>query len=511
MKILFIDNFPINFGVSYIATMLRLAGHEVELMDFQLSKWKGLDLYRDPSKYFSFDEISDTALKKKPDIIGFSVFSPNYMFYKCTAEAIRKRSKIPILVGGVLPTLKPELFMENTCCDFLFRGEGEPVIVELVEKIVAGKYHDMPNLVYRGEDGKIVYNEMSSLVEDLDEIPFYDKSLYSNSSDILLVLTSRGCVLACSYCSAGDFSKITVKPGSGVVRKRKVDCVIEEIKQALLVKSYNQIYFYDDFFITTTKWMSEFAERYSKEIGLPYYCEAFPATVTKDIACLLAKSGCKSVFMGFQTANDEYKKTVLKRRETKELVRKAKANLDAFGVHCALDHIFNFPGETREHIEESLNYYIENKIYSLNIFFLNYFPESGITQYAYDNGFLSQETYQKILKNEIMGEQSFKGTILNEDLANEQVRYAFLFRLINWLPGKLIKWIFKNKFERFLPTNRFLYYFVSMMTELKGKGRGLGYLLLILHLSFAKQKKSQLPHNGSLDSIPVKREGVAST
>lgn len=378
MKILFIDNFPINFGVSYIATILRLGGHDVELLDFQLPKWKGLDLYRDPSKYFSFDEVSDKALRAKPDIVGFSVFSPNYMFYKNAAEAIRKKSKVPILVGGVLPTLKPDLFMENTCCDYVFRGEAEPVILELVEKIAARKYHDAPNLVYRGKNGKIVYNEMSSLVDDLDNIPFYDKSFYSNDSDMLFILTSRGCVLACSYCSAGDYSKITVKPGSGVVRKRKVDCVIEEIKQALQRKPYKQIYFYDDFFITTTKWLSEFTERYSKEIGLPYYCEAFPATVTRDIASLLAKSGCESVFMGFQTANDEYKRTALKRRETKEQVRKAKTNLDAYGVHCALDHIFNLPGESQEHIEESLNFYIDNKVYSLGIHFLNYYPGIGI-------------------------------------------------------------------------------------------------------------------------------------
>lgn len=109
-----------------------------------------------------------------------------------------------------------------------------------------------------------------------------------------------------------------------------------------------------------------------------------------------------------------------------------------------------------------------------------------------------------------MGEQSFKGTILNEEKANEQVRYALLFRLINWLPGKWIKWIFKNNFERFFPTGKFFYYFVSMVTQLKG--RGLGYLFLIFYLSFAKQKKpNPLPLNGQTNSLPVKQEGVPST
>lgn len=486
MKILFIDNFPFNFGVSYVATILRSGGHEVELLDFQLPKWKGLDLYRDPSKYFSFDEVSDKALSRNPDIIGFSVFSPNYMFYKCAAEAIRKKSQVPILVGGVLPSLKPNLFMENTCCDYVFRGESETLILELVEKIKAGTYHDVPNLVYRGEGGKIVHNDMSSFVDDLDAIPFYDKGFYPDG-DLLMMISSRGCVLSCSYCFAGEYSKMTAKPGSGVVRKRKVDSVIDELKQALKFKPYKRIYFHDDFFVTTTKWLSEFAEKYSKEIGLPYYCMAFPATVTRDIASLLGKSGCKYVFMGFQTANDEYKRTVLQRKETKEQVLKAKANLEEFGIQCSVDLILNFPGETRAHIEESLNFFIDNKFYSLAIFFLNYYPESDITEYAYKNGFLSQEMYQKILRNEIMGEQSFKGTILDEKKANEQVQIAFLFRLISWLPGKWIILIFKYNLERFFPTNRFLYYFVSMLTELKG--RGLDYLKLVLYFSFSKQKE----------------------
>ena len=487
MKILIIDNFSTNFGTSILSAVLKKAGHEVVLQNYKLSKWKGIDQYTNPQKYFPFDKISESAIETTPDVIFFSVFSANYMFYKHTAEAIRHKTDIPILIGGVLPTLAPDLFMNDSCCDYLFRGDGEPVILDLIEKISNGKYQDVPNLVYRGETGEIIKNEMTSFVKNVNEIPFYDKHLYPDCFDSMLrVFSSRGCPLACAYCSAGAYSKVVAMPGEKTVRKRTVDNVIEEIKEALEIRPYKDIYFYDDFFITTKQWMSEFAEKYKKEINLPYSCLAFPASVAKkEIPALLAESGCKFISMGFQTANDEYKKKVLRRNETNAMVVTAMRNLDEVGIKYALDHIFNLPGETREHVKESLDFYVDNNFRdnsrrSLTIYFLNYYPDSPFVTYANENGYFTSEQYSKIMKNEMLGEQSFKGTILDEKKAKEQVQYALLFRMISLLPGKWIKMMFKNNIQKFFPTNKYLYYFTSVVTTLRLIGMNkLQYVLKI--------------------------------
>lgn len=492
MRILFLGNFPINFGASSVATVLRQGGHDVHLINHPLSKWKDPIMYENPENFFCFDTISEEALNWKPDIIAFSIFSANFMFYKRATDAIRSKSDVPILVGGVLPTIKPDLFMDNSFCDFVFRGEAEAIILELVEKIQTGTFHDVPNLVYRGEDGKSVHNARITLEESLDSLPFYDKEFYPHNSKALFMITSRGCVLDCTFCAAGKYSRENVNKGDEIVRKRSVDSVIAEIKQAQEERTYKEIFFYDDFFITTSKWLTEFTEKYTKEINLPYTCIAFPATITPKIAELLAKSKCRMVLMGFQTANNEYKRNVLKRKETKEQVQKAKNTLDEYGVDFSLDHIFNFPGETPEHIKESLDFYIDNKVKNLSIFFLNYYPDNALTTYANDNGFFTPDQYAKILKNEMIGEQSYKGTITDVEKSKLTVQYAVHFRLMSFLPGNWVKWLFDKKVYRIFPTNRFVYYFISIISELAGRGlnKGLTFLFHVLFLSFSNKQYS---------------------
>lgn len=487
MKILFVDNFAINFGIALLSAVLKRAGHEVSLATYPLSKWKGIDIYRAPEKYFSFPKIASEIIRSRPAIVAFSVFSPNYMFYKRMAEALRKQCQLPILVGGVLPTLVPELFMENTCCDYLFRGEAEPVIAGLVEKIENGNFQDVPNLAYRSDREGIIYNEMTSFLEDIDSVPFYDKNLYPNIFKSLYILTSRGCPMTCTYCSAGKLSRKIIRPRSPIVRKRSVDCVIQEIKEALQEKPYERIFFYDDIFVGTLPWMEEFSDKYRREIGLPYFCTAVPAIINNENAALLAKSNCINVQIGFQTANDEYKRNVLSRMETKQQVANAIQHLRRHNIGFNLDHIFNLPGETREHIEESLDFYIEHKVHSLSIYFLNYFPDAPITQYAHKTGILNDADYARVMKNELVGEQSYKGTITDEKKSKEQVQFAILFRLLNFLPSRWVKFIFRYKGYKCFPTHRYFYYLISVLVEIKG--RGLHFLLIILQLFFSPKNR----------------------
>ena len=127
---------------------------------------------------------------------------------------------------------------------------------------------------------------------------------------------------------------------------------------------------------------------------------------------------------------------------------------------------------------------------TLNLFFLNYYPDSGITKYTKDHGFLSNDVYEKVMRNEMIGEQSFKGTILDEELAENQVKVAFLFRLATILPASLVIWMWKRETYKFFPTNRMLYYLFSGLCELKG--RGIMYLYMIIHLSFSASSFSDL-------------------
>ena len=159
-----------------------------------------------------------------------------------------------------------------------------------------------------------------------------------------------------------------------------------------------------------------------------------------------------------------------------------------------LDHIFNLPGETREHIKEALDYYIDNNVKALTIFFLNYYPDSALTKYSKDNGFLTPDQYDKIMKNEMLGEQSYRGTVTDPKKSDLQIQYAFLFRLIFLLPGTWVKWFFDKDIHLFFPTNRVSYYGISILSNLRGRGglsKSIDYLLFTLRTSFPQSKNSK--------------------
>lgn len=491
MRAVFVDNFPFNLGVVYIAPHLKMAGWEVEVLNYPISKTYGIDVYQRPEKYFSMDLVCDQVLSLKPDIICFSVFSSNFMFYKQLTRTIKEKCQIPIIVGGVLPTIAPEMFFRTTQCDFLFRGEAETVIDNVFRSVLAGEWHTIPNLAYRDKYGKPAFNEMKTFIRDLNGLPFYDKNIYANRTNSLFIITSRGCVMACTYCSAGEYSRLVSVPGKSLIRKRSVQDVIKEITQAIAEKEHKEIYFHDDFFITTHQWLEEFSEQYVRHVNLPYRCTAFPATITPNIADLLATSGCIQVDMGFQTANEEYKKTVLKRKESNVQIAKAIQLLEERGIEYSLDHILNLPGETKEHIADSLDFYLDNKIRSISVFFLNYYPKSPLAEYALNNGYITPENREQIENCELIGEQSYKGSIINEEKAREQVKFAFLLRLVNILPARMLRWMMKSGAYQYLPTNKHLYYFISMLSWAMEHGIKSLIITLFIYFNFSVGKQNK--------------------
>lgn len=97
MKVLFVDNFSINFGVMYLSSTLKEAGHSVELAHYPLTKFNDIDQYKQPDKYFDFKKITTQIIEKTPDVICFSIFSPNYQFYLHLARSIKQNSNTPII------------------------------------------------------------------------------------------------------------------------------------------------------------------------------------------------------------------------------------------------------------------------------------------------------------------------------------------------------------------------------------------------------------------------------
>jgi len=170
-----------------------------------------------PEKYpnESLNELIE--LSKDSELIGISLMSIFFNYGIQITQALKSTLDIPVLWGGIHPTVRPEECLEYA--DMVCLGEGEEALVELVTKMENGQdFYDVPGMWFK-EKGKIIKNKMRPLIQNLDTIPFPDndyenkyilsgRHILAMNEDLLMkysgqkkktykTLPTRGCLFEC--------------------------------------------------------------------------------------------------------------------------------------------------------------------------------------------------------------------------------------------------------------------------------------------------------------------------
>jgi len=135
-----------SLGLGYITSVLRLDGHDVEIVDAQLRCLHTRDTIRE-------------IIARKFDCVGFTAADAHKKtLVRIVREVRRSRKDALIIAGGYLPTLAAKQLL-GACpeLDFLVRGEGEQVISEALARISAGRdWRDTPGLAYSADKTAIL-------------------------------------------------------------------------------------------------------------------------------------------------------------------------------------------------------------------------------------------------------------------------------------------------------------------------------------------------------------------
>ncbi|PIQ90367.1 MAG: hypothetical protein COV71_04870, partial [Candidatus Omnitrophica bacterium CG11_big_fil_rev_8_21_14_0_20_41_12] len=176
-------------------------------------------------------------------------------------KAIKEKcSKKNIVVGGP-GYLCYEDFLNNGC-DIVCRGEGELTITEIMDYMQGKKrIEEVDGIVYK-KNGVINYNKERELINNLDSIPFpawqkvdlglyYDYSVLPMRKPFAPMITSRGCLFKCAFCSSPFLWK-------NIFRSRSVENVLKEIDILVAKQGIRYIIFQDDVFGIDNNWLREF-------------------------------------------------------------------------------------------------------------------------------------------------------------------------------------------------------------------------------------------------------------
>ena len=386
IKVLFI--YPNTFGmnmlppaVALFSALLKKEGHEVDLFDATYYQTNfGVD--SDGSKVdrlnvVPFDpekngiqmreadwkeDIKSQVQSFGPDLIAISTTEDMWSLGLQLIEEIEtyiKRNKIPVIVGGVFPTFAPDLCLRHRLIDMACVGEGENAMIDLCQRIQKGQhYNDVTNLWVKQKDGSIIKNPISNPF-DINDTPIIDISLFEEQRlqrpmagkwyKMLPVETIRGCPYKCTYCNSPDQVDLYKREtDTSFFRKKKISLVYNELKYFKEKHQVEYNYFWADTFLSwNSEEFDEFCEMYS-EIGLPFWIQTRPETLTDYKVKRLSEVGLHRVSFGIEHGNEGFRKKYLNREWKNEAIIEALKIPVRYGVPFSVNNITGFPRETRE-------------------------------------------------------------------------------------------------------------------------------------------------------------------
>lgn len=401
-------------GVRYLANYLKKHGYILHILFFK--KFNSIK----PSKVSSkeLDLLEELIKKIEPSYIGLSVMSSLYLeTIFLVNDRIKEKFNIPIIWGGVYPTLFPERALKY--CNFVIRGEAEDAFVELLNKLEENNdLSDIKNLAFINESGEIIINEVRPLIQDLDiigypEIGGENKYFISNNTlkkgDPQLkslgyeLTASRGCPFACSYCSSINIKRLYLNKGR-FIRFRSVDSVMKELNEAKgKIKNLKFVHFWDEIFPDEEEWIEEFKERYKKEIGLPFKIWGHPLKIKKRVIKNLVEAGLYQIVVGIQSGSLRVRKEIFRRTETQEQIIKSSKILSECKVPRVIyDFMLKHPFETVEDLKETYKLCLKlEPPFELQLHGLNFLPGTDIVEMAIERGFFTKEELEKIMYSSI--------------------------------------------------------------------------------------------------------------
>ena len=310
---------------------------------------------------------------KEVDLVGITVLSKTALRAYDIADTYRKKG-ISVVLGGIHPTALPE--EAKLHADSVVMGEAEGVWPHLIENARMGNLKTF----YRQEG----YTELSKM-----PLPRRDILPKKGYLPLDVVQVSRGCPFRCEFCTVQKFF-------GEAYRFKPISNVVDEVRRL----PHRWMMFNDDNIIGNPSYSRELLKALIP-LKKKWFGQASLSGLKKveDVEGL-AKSGCTSLFIGFESLSKKNLVTSQKFQNDPSEYREIIESLHRFGIAVCGAFIFGFDEDDPSVFEETVSFAIQAKLFSAVFMILTPYPETAFYHRVKEEGRLVQDQWWLLEKSE---------------------------------------------------------------------------------------------------------------
>lgn len=326
---------------------------------------------------FRDDGLDPIDLEKEsdaPDLVGISVNSKTAARSYAIADAYRKRG-VKVVLGGIHVTALPDEGLKHA--DAVVAGEAEGLWSQVVEDARAGKLGRSRSLTSRS-----IYKhaEMPQLVG----LPRPKRHLFKSVKYVPfdVVQTTRGCPFPCEFCSVSTYNGTTF-------RFRPVREVLTELEE----DTGPRVLFGDDNVMIHQKYSHELFEA-MVPLKKSWVGQASLAALHRvDNIEVMARSGCRALFIGFESVDDSTVRTAGKRQNKPNKYRDVVRKLSDHGIAVWGSFVFGFDEDRGDSFDKTVEFCVESKMTMALFALLTPYPGTRLYKRLLEEGRLSRDRW----------------------------------------------------------------------------------------------------------------------
>ena len=362
---------------------------------------EGSRLIDAPPHHQGLAEVVEIA--KDYDMVVLHTSTPSFKSDVKVIEALKAAN--PSLKAGLIGAkvaVQPDLSMQEApVVDWVARNEFDFTVQEVAQE---HSWSKIPGLTYRNARGVVTHNADRPVLERMDDLPFvtpiYQRDLTIENYFIgylkhpyISMYTGRGCKSRCTFCLWPQ----TV--GGHRYRTRSVGHVVEEIAWAQ--KAFPQVkeFFFDDDTFTDDLPRAEAIARELGKLGVTWSCNA-KANVPRETLKILKDGGLRLLLVGYESGNQQILHNI-KKGMLIEVAEKFTKDCHELGIAIHGTFILGLPGETRETIQQTVNWAAKINPHTIQVSLAAPYPGTFLYNQAVQNGWLDADHAELVDDNGI--------------------------------------------------------------------------------------------------------------